>query len=168
MKQALVILPGDIAWPLMVGLVVSGLISALVPPDFLGESFGGGWGGKFAMLLFGIPVYVCATASVPIALALMSMGLSPGAALVFLMTGPATNAATFTTVGKVMGWKVVAIYLFSVAVTALAAGWLLDVFFTWQGNAAVHHVHSMLSPWVKTTSSILLLGLFVHARWRRK
>jgi copper chaperone CopZ len=78
------------------------------------------------MMVLGVPVYVCATASVPIAAALVAKGVSPGAVLVFLMTGPATNAATLATIWKVLGRRTALIYLGTVALGALAFGLALD------------------------------------------
>jgi copper chaperone CopZ len=112
------------------------------------------------MMLVGVPVYVCATASVPIAAALvLNAGVSPGAALVFLMTGPATNAATITTVWKVMGRRTALIYLGSVAGCALAAGLALDYVFRIQGTSARPGMPWMLPDFVKWGSAAILLGV---------
>ncbi len=81
----------------------------------------------FIMLLFGVPLYVCATASVPIAAALISKGVPPGAVLVFLMTGPATNITSVTTIFKILGRKGAFAYLASLVVAALAAGFLFEL-----------------------------------------
>ena len=89
-----VTLPRDIGKALVVGLIISGVIAAFVPDDFFAGVFGTGLVGMLIMMAVGMPLYVCATGSVPVAAALMMKGVSPGAALVFLMTGPATNAAT--------------------------------------------------------------------------
>ena len=126
LKYGFVTLPRDIGKAMLVGLAVAALISALVPDGYFAEKLGSGFFPLVAMMFLGIPVYVCATASVPVAAALMLKGLTPGAALVFLMTGPATNAASFVTIWKVLG-KVTAItYLATVAGCALLSGVLLD------------------------------------------
>ena len=78
------------------------------------------------MLVVGIPLYICATASTPIAAALVLKGLSPGAALVFLLAGPATNAATLTVVLKHWGRKATVVYLTAISLCALLLGWLLN------------------------------------------
>ncbi len=78
------------------------------------------------MLIAGIPLYVCAVSATPMVAVLMGAGLSPGAGLVFLLTGPATNAATFVLLRKLLGTRGVVIYFVSIAGCALAAGWLLD------------------------------------------
>ena len=77
-------------------------------------------------MALGIPIYVCATASVPVAAALILKGVSPGAAMVFLMTGPATNAAAITTIWRTMGRRTAVLYLIATAVSALGAGIVLD------------------------------------------
>jgi copper chaperone CopZ len=116
-----------------------------------------------AMMGAGIPVYVCATASVPVAAAFMAKGISAGAALVFLMTGPATNAATITTIWKVLGRKTALIYLATVAGSALIAGFLLDYIFTIEGIPAPTHVHEMLPGWLNDTSAVILLLILTYA-----
>lgn len=78
------------------------------------------------MLLVGIPLYICASASTPIAAALVLKGISPGAALVFLLAGPATNAATITIVGRFWGRKATVVYLSSIAACSLLLGWLTN------------------------------------------
>ena len=107
--------PEDIGKHLLVGLLIAGGISALIPDNFFHETIGTGLASMLMMMVIGIPLYVCATGSVPVAVAMMAKGISPGAALVFLMTGPATNAAAITTLWKVLGRKTAVIYLAVVA-----------------------------------------------------
>jgi len=168
MRYGFMTLPRDINKALIVGIIVAGAISAALPDNYLAGALGGGILSMIVMMAVGIPVYVCATASVPIAAALIAKGVSPGAALVFLMTGPATNAATVTTVWKIMGKRVAAIYLGSVAASALAAGLLLDAVFTARGGHAAAHVHRMLPGWAQTGAAVVLLavlaGAFVRPR----
>ena len=126
-------LPSDIGRELVLGLAVAGLIGALVPANFLADKIPPGLPGMALMMLVGIPMYVCSTASVPIALGLVQAGVSPGAALVFLITGPATNAATLGTLGRLLGPRAGGIYLACLVATALAAGvitdfWLMPAF----------------------------------------
>lgn len=125
-KYGFYTLPRDLGWPLLAGLFVAALISAFLPPDVFGKYVGSGILAMLIMMALGIPVYVCATASVPIAVAMLAKGVSAGAVLVFLMTGPATNAASIAMVWKMFGKKAMAAYLSSVAFTALLAGWALD------------------------------------------
>ncbi|MHC4591996.1 MAG: permease [Planctomycetota bacterium] len=126
LRYGFVTLPRDIVKPLVVGLLAAGSISVVVPEDYFAEALGTGIGGMLVMMVVGMPIYVCATASVPVAAALMAKGISPGAALVFLMTGPATNAATIGTVWKLLGKRSAVAYLATVALTALASGLVLD------------------------------------------
>ena len=118
---------GNIASALLVGLVLAALIHLLVPPDFGAKYLQSDWLAMPAMLLFGIPLYVCSTASIPIAASLIVKGISPGAALVFLITGPATNVATITIMSKVLGRKSVIIYILSVAAAAIIAGYIFNL-----------------------------------------
>ncbi|QHI69006.1 SO_0444 family Cu/Zn efflux transporter [Tichowtungia aerotolerans] len=119
-------LPRDIGRALLIGILVSGLLGALVPEDLFTRYLNSEWLSMLAVMGLGIPLYVCSTGSIPIALAMIGAGLSPGAGLVFLITGPATNAATITTVFKSMGKKAVIIYLTTLAGCSLIAGWLLN------------------------------------------
>ncbi len=118
---------GNIASALLVGLILAALINLFVPPDFGAKYLKSDWLAMPAMLLFGIPLYVCSTASIPIAASLILKGISPGAALVFLITGPATNIATITIMSKVLGKKAVVIYILTVAAAAIAAGYIFNL-----------------------------------------
>jgi uncharacterized membrane protein YraQ (UPF0718 family)/copper chaperone CopZ len=119
-------LPRDIGNALAIGLVLAALISTLVPAGSLAGQFGGGILPVLVMIVVGIPLYVCATGSVPLAAGFIHAGVSPGAALAFLIAGPATNAATVTTLLKVLGRRTTAIYLATVGLSALGGGLLLD------------------------------------------
>jgi copper chaperone CopZ len=103
---------------------------------------------------------------VPIAAALMMKGISPGAALVFLMTGPATNAATITTVWKIMGKRIAGIYLAAVAGSALAAGLVLDEIIGASGAHSMAHSHWMLPGAANTIAAFALLAVLGYAFFR--
>jgi len=163
MRYGFVTLPRDINKALIIGVVVAGLIAALVPDDYFSTILGGGFLSMIVMMLVGIPVYVCATASVPIAAALIMKGVSPGAALVFLMTGPATNAATISTIWKTMGRSTAGIYLGTVAVASILAGLMLDGVISSAAGTAMHGPHWMLSGEVKTAAAFVLLGVLLAA-----
>ncbi len=167
-RYGFVSLPRDIAKPLVVGLVIAAFISALVPDDFFAESLPPGLPAMLIMMILGIPVYVCATASVPIAAAMMMKGLSPGAALVFLVTGPATNAATIVTIWKILGKRTAVIYLLTVVGCALAGGLLLDLLTGEQMPLALTHHGWMLPRMVGYISAVILfivLGFaIIHRR----
>lgn len=119
-------MPRDLAGWLVVGLALSALISAAMPENWLGENIGTGLGPMLLMLVAGMPVYVCAIASTPVAAALVAKGLSPGAALVFLLAGPATNMATMAWVAKDLGWRALGAYLGAIALCSVAFGVALD------------------------------------------
>ena len=166
MKYGFHTLPRDINRALIIGIILAGLIGALVPDDYFASILGGGIIAMLVMMAVGIPIYVCATASVPIAAALIAKGVSPGAALVFLMTGPATNAATIMTISKVMGRRTAVIYLATVAVSAIAGGLLLDAIYqagSFQG--AMEHPW-MLPGWLKSVSAVMVAGVIVGSFFR--
>ncbi len=157
------VLSKDIAVPLAVGIVVAGLLSALVPDAFFENLLGRGLAPKLAMAAAGMPMYVCATASVPVAAALLVKGITPGAVLVFLMTGPATNAASFSTIWKVLGRKTAVIYIFSVFATALAAGTLLDAaVYGWNFDLNIRPP-AMVPDYIGIPSAVVLAVLIVYA-----
>jgi uncharacterized membrane protein YraQ (UPF0718 family) len=164
LKYGFVTLPRDIGKAMLVGLVIAAVISAVVPDDFFVEKLPGtGIFAMVVMMFLGIPVYVCATASVPIAAALISKGLAPGVALVFLITGPATNAAAFTTIWKVLGGRTAGVYLFTVVICALGAGLLLDTAFPELATSVQSHMHQMQHSILGNTSAIALLAVLTFA-----
>ncbi len=115
----------DISPQLVVGILLAALIALFVPEGFF-ESYGKGFTGMLLIILFGLPLYVCATGSIPIAISLMMKGFSPGAAFVFLTVGPATNIATISMVMKALGLKIMLIYLSTITITALIGGFVLN------------------------------------------
>lgn len=117
---------GSIVNSLILGIMIAGFIGVLIPDDFFEEHFDHQFLSMIIMLIVGIPMYVCASASTPIAASLIMKGISPGAALVFLLTGPATNAASIATVMKIVGRKSTAVYLATIAVVSLGLGFLLN------------------------------------------
>ena len=118
-------LPLDIVMPLMIGLFVSSVIAIFIPSNYF-ELYGSGIIGMLLMLVLGLPTYVCATASVPIAFVLYTKGFSLGAVLVFLMSGPATNITTISVCWKILGKKSTLIYLLTIIVSSISAGLFLD------------------------------------------
>lgn len=163
LRYGFVKLPREIAGPLLGGLVIAGLIAAFVPERVFTEWIGRGFGAMLWMMLLGIPMYVCATASVPIAAAMMLKGLSPGAALVFLMTGPATNAAAIASFWRLLGARATMLYLAAVGLGALFCGWVLDLLFATLKVSAAQCAHETGSPVFAGACAILLLGLLVAA-----
>ena len=88
---------------MLIGILLAGIISYAIPENLIQNYLGGGTGSMLVMLLVGIPLYICATASTPLAASLVAKGMSPGTAFVFLLAGPATNAATITMVARFLG-----------------------------------------------------------------
>lgn len=168
MKYGFVTLPRDIGRAMLVGLVIAAFISALVPEGFFAEYLGKGIFAMVIMMFLGIPVYVCATASVPVAAALIMKGLTPGAALVFLMTGPATNAASFITIWKAMGGKTALIYLVTVAGCALLGGIILDQITAGMNFETIMHHGRMLPEIVGYASAVVLLAVIGYAIFTKK
>lgn len=125
-KYAFVTLPADLVFWLVVGFAVSAAVAAFVPESWLTGGAGSGVLAMLAAMAFGLIVYVCATGSTPMAAALVAKGLGPGPALVFLLTGPATNPATMAWILKDLGARALTVYLASIAGVALAAGFALE------------------------------------------
>ncbi len=130
-RYGFVTLPRDLAWPLLIGVAFAGAIAATFRADSLQSHLGGGLLSMLVLMAAGIPLYVCAMASVPIAAGLIHLGASPGAALAFLIVGASTNPAAVTTVWKVLGRRTTIIYLFTVALSALLCGVALDGLSRW-------------------------------------
>ena len=149
--------------------------AALLPAELLDSAVMSGPGSYLLMLVIGVPLYVCASASTPIAAALIAKGLSPGAALVFLLAGPATNLATLAVLKKALGGRAAVVHLSVLAVMTLTFGWLVDL---WGAGGALlstipgagehaHHHHGGLSAdLLGSVAAILLLGLIGAALWR--
>ncbi|MDD5546518.1 MAG: SO_0444 family Cu/Zn efflux transporter [Candidatus Omnitrophica bacterium] len=126
MEYAFVDLLGDIALWLTLGIIAGGVISYFVPASLIENYLGYDLRAMFIMLLIGIPLYICASASTPIAAALIAKGMSPGVALVFLLAGPATNTAGIITIAKFLGKRTVVIYLLAISACTIGMGLLLN------------------------------------------
>ncbi|WP_155877443.1 SO_0444 family Cu/Zn efflux transporter [Desulfuromonas sp. AOP6] len=124
---------GDIGKWLLLGIGLAGIIAYFVPDDFFVRYLHSELLSLLIMLAVGIPLYICASASTPIAAALVLKGLSPGAALVFLLAGPATNAATITVVFRYFGRAATLTYLASIALCSLVLGWLTNRLYAFSG-----------------------------------
>lgn len=162
----------DLAFWLVLGVVLAGVLGALLPADLGERGLGSGILPMLLMLVVGVPIYMCASASTPIAAALMAKGISPGAALVFLLAGPATNAATLVLLGRTFGRRFVQIYLASVVIGALAAGIVLDALafgLGWQLMAPLVEGGAQgfgLFDWLfLAVLSLLLLRSFGRGAW---
>ncbi|RLD36978.1 MAG: heavy metal-associated domain-containing protein, partial [Bacteroidetes bacterium] len=172
LEYAFVEMVADIAKWLVIGLLIAALISVLIPDNFFHEFQINGIVGMLIILIVSIPLYVCATSSVPIAAVLLLKGLSPGALLVFLMAGPATNAATMAVVGNNLGRKTLLIYLFSLITGAIFFGLLIDYFLpgSWFLPLALmsgEHVHGFLPEWFENSTAVILVLLLAYSFWKQ-
>jgi uncharacterized membrane protein YraQ (UPF0718 family) len=158
----------DLAAWFLIGLVLAGLITVLIPPDIFGKYLGSGLPAMLLMLAIGIPLYICATASTPIAAALILKGVSPGAALVFLLAGPATNMASLTVLTGVLGKRATAIYLSSIAICAVLFGLIVDQVYASLGisaQAMVGQASEIVPEWAGLLGAIIILGMSVKPVW---
>jgi uncharacterized membrane protein YraQ (UPF0718 family) len=166
LKYAFIDLLGDIGKWFIAGLLIAGLISYLIPENMIESYLGNNFLAMLVMLITGIPMYVCATSSTPIAAALVLKGLNPGAALVFLLAGPATNIASLSMVYKMLGKKALLIYLFSISGCAIIFGFLTD--FLYKGldisaKASIGKTAELIPVQVEITAAIILTILLVNA-----
>jgi uncharacterized membrane protein YraQ (UPF0718 family) len=166
LKYAFIDLLGDIGKWFVIGLLISGLISYLMPDNLIETYLGNDFLAMFVMLITGIPMYVCATSSTPIAAALVLKGLNPGAALVFLLAGPATNIASLSMVYKMLGEKALLIHLFSISMCALVFGFLTD--FLYKGlnisaKASIGKTAELIPLQAKIIAAIIFIILLVNA-----
>jgi uncharacterized protein len=166
LRYGFVNLPADLAVALTIGLILAGLITSLLPPDLISGSFSSGPVAFLLTTVISLPLYVCATASIPMAYALMAAGLSPGAALIFLITGPATNTATIVTVWKMLGRKATLIYLGSLLVVSWLAGGLFNSALDQSTSDHSIHQHEALHParW-EHASGIVLILILIGSYW---
>lgn len=158
----------DISKWLVIGLVLAAIISVLIPNQFADILNLSPILQMLLILVVSIPFYICATGSIPLAAVLILKGFSPGAAFVLLMAGPATNAATITMIGKVMGRKSLIAYLSSIIIGALGFGLLIDYvlpveWFTQITQQEMAHDHMQHLEWWQIASGIILLGLIINA-----
>ncbi len=159
----------DLAGWFMIGMLLAGLITVLIPPDMFGKYLGSGLPAMLIMLAVGIPLYICATASTPIAAALILKGVSPGAALVFLLAGPATNIASLTVLTGVLGKRATAIYLTSIAVCAVGFGLIVDLVYASLGisaQAVVGQASEIVPHWAGVIGALMILAVSVKPIWK--
>ena len=161
----------DIGKWLIIGLLVAGLITVAVPDGFFAAFAHRPLLGMLLVLACAVPMYLCATGSIPIAVALMLKGLSPGTALVLLMAGPAVNVASMLVVRKVMGLRALLLYLLSIVGGAI--GFALTIDYLLPRHWFTSHLEAMQScchehtPWFNVACSVILLFLLIHALWLR-
>ena len=160
----------DIGKWLVVGLVIAGLITVFVPDDFFALFRENTQLSMLLVLCIAIPMYICATGSIPIAVALMMKGLTPGAALVLLMAGPACNMASILVINKALGRKSLVLYLVSIITMAILWGHAVDYLLP----AEWFHISLTTSScgmeerasWLNWSSTIALGILLLNALWQ--
>ncbi len=163
----------DIAVNFVIGLAIAAVISIVIPDEFFSGSF---LSNKFVamvlMVVIGIPMYICSTSSIPIAVALLAKGVSPGAAYVFLVAGPATNAASLAIISKTLGKNSAIRYVATIVAGSLIFGFLMDTIFTAMGvspiSGALNNIHEEADPgWFTISVSLLLFAALVFLFGRR-
>jgi len=172
LRYGFIDLVGSIGGWLVVGLIIAALITVYVPADFFTVLGRNPIVSMLLVLVVAVPMYVCATGSIPIAMSLVLKGLSPGTALVLLMAGPAANFASFTLISREMGRKSAVVYLLSIVIGAIAFGLLIDYvlparWFAIDGmHAACQHAGevSMFS----TVCSVILVILLIYTLIKQK
>lgn len=155
------VLLGDMGGWLLLGVLVGGLIAVLVPEGSLGRYLGTGLPAMLTMFVLGIPMYICSSGSIPIAASLMLKGLSPGAALVFLMAGPVTNTAGLLVIVRELGKGAALVVLAAALAASLAGGLLLEtVWDAWGGMLPADHAGHGGAParWLGWFCSAVILG----------
>lgn len=154
---------------LVIGLVFAALVKTFVPATFLAE-WGSGLPAMLIMLVVGIPMYVCATASTPIAVGLLLAGVSPGTAMVYLMAGPATNISTLGVIGKELGRRSLVAYLTGVCSVALMTGFAVDYLIQSFGidvQAQISSGHDMVPAVLAWLSLLILVAVVVQLKFKK-
>lgn len=160
----------DLAGWLILGFLVAGIIGVILPDNFFAGYLGAGFGSMVVLLIVGIPLYICATASTPIAAAMLLKGLSPGAALVFLLAGPATNISSLLILRKYFEKKYLLLYLITISVVALLLGLLLNGFYSALNldvRATLGSGAEFIPAWLEI-SAAFVLGILILLSLLRK
>ncbi len=164
LRYAFVDMLDDLAPSLVLGLVLSAAVTLLVPESVFAAT-GGGIGAMLLMLGIGIPIYICAAASTPLAAAMILKGLSPGAALVFLLAGPATNIGSLTLLARELGWRTVMVMLLALSASAILLGLLVDQCYRWlqiEPRASIaEHSHTEPSWFAGACAALLAVLVLV-------
>lgn len=173
LRYALIDVWGDIAVWFFGGLLIAGVIMALVPDELMLKWVDGGFSAMFIMLIIGIPLYICATASTPVAAALILKGVSPGAALVFLLVGPATNITSISVLIGILGKKSTFRYLFVLSLCAILFGMAVDQLYKIAGispQAVIGEASELIPYGLQLTGALILLILSIKpfSVWLKK
>jgi uncharacterized membrane protein YraQ (UPF0718 family) len=155
---------GDIVGWFFIGVFLAGLITTFVPDDLMATLLGGGLSSMLVMLVVGVPLYICATASTPVAAALIMKGVSPGAALVFLLVGPATNITSLSVLTGILGKKSTLLYLSILSACAVVFGLGVDAFYQYMGispRAIIGDASELIPETVKLIAVLLLVAISI-------
>ncbi len=169
LKFALFDVWADLAAWFFIGLLIAGIITAVIPDDAMTRYLGGGLHAMLLMLVVGIPLYICATASTPVAAAMILKGVSPGAALVFLMVGPATNATSLTVLTGLLGKRAATLYLSTIAVCAVGFGLAVDYLYSFFGisaRAVVGQAGEIIPHDFQLAAAFIVLALSIKPLWK--
>jgi hypothetical protein len=163
LRYAFVEMMDDLALSLIVGIVLSGVIAAAIPAELFQSPLARGFPGLLLMLAIGIPIYVCAAGSTPIAAMLLMKGMSPGAALVFLFASPATNLGSLVVLTRHLGRRVVLLQVAALALVTLALGWTVDLVWTTFGfeTRAASLAAAEVGPGWFEVGTAAVLGVFL-------
>ena len=171
LRNGFVTLPRSVGGALVAGALVSALVMALVPENYVAERISSPLAQMALTLAFGIPVYICSTAAVPFALGLIAAGLSPGAAMAFLIGGPGVSASTLLAVWRLMGLRTMLVYVTVLAACAIGFGLLLEAVLPadWMPagiRLASAHAHCEEGiAWSVHAQAAALLGVVAAAKW---
>lgn len=163
LRFAIVEILDDIVFWLAIGMLLAAAVATLVEPNALTE-VGSGFGAMLMMLVVGLPLYICATASTPLAAAMLAAGVSPGAVMVFLLVGPATNIGSLGILKKELGLRALSLYLFGIASSALILGSITNALFAQMitdSFVSAQQAPSHNTEWLKWMAGIVLLLLTI-------
>ncbi len=155
---------GDLAGWFFAGIILAGIITSLLPGEIIESSMGGGLRSMLFMLIIAVPLYICATASTPIAAAFILKGVSPGTVLIFLLVGPATNITSLSVLTGLLGKRATSLYLASIVLMSLLCGLLLDLIYIRMGISAAAIAgqgFEMLPVTVKLAGVIFLTAISI-------
>ena len=155
----------DILFALLVGVALGGLFYLAIPSDLMAHEYAR-WVAYPVMVLVGVPLYICASASTPIAAALVAKGFSPGAALIFLMTGPATNTGTIAVIVSQFGARFASIYVGVVVAVTVILGIAIDALLLGMGWSLAVNLDASDSPAIAILQWTGALGLIALIVWR--
>ncbi len=158
----------DIVGWFFLGLLLAGLIMSVIPQGVMERYLGGGIYSMLIMLVIGIPIYICATASTPIAAAMILKGVSPGAALVFLLAGPATDVTSLTVLFGILGKRATAIYLSALAIMSVGLGLALDYVYrllSISPYANIGKAAELVPEWIQIVGAVFLIAVSIRPMW---